>query len=152
MFSQTVEYALRAVVFLATKDTPSTNTQIAETTKVPSHYLSKVLQSLGRSRIVHSQRGVHGGFTLEKDPAELSILDVINAVDPIRRIETCPLGLKQHGTTLCPLHKQIDQAIETIEATLSNQSIADLLATASPSQPLCESDGKAGVNLTIGKT
>src|SRR5688572_19877331 len=103
MVSQTAEYALRAVVCLGSQaDTPMTTQQIADATRVPAGYLSKVLQALGRAGLVHSQRGLHGGFTLGRPMDQLSVLDVINAVDPLKRIERCPLGLATHGTNLCP--------------------------------------------------
>ncbi len=92
MFSQTVEYALRAVVHLAFNATESQTTeQIARATKVPQAYLSKVLQSLVAAGVVKSQRGIGGGMSLVKKPRELTILEVVNAVDPIQRIKTCPL-------------------------------------------------------------
>ena len=81
MLSQTVEYALRAAVYLAGKTgTPQTNDQIATATKVPAAYLSKVLQSLTRAGLVAAQRGVRGGFTLCRAADELTILEVVNAV------------------------------------------------------------------------
>ncbi len=90
MLSQTVEYALRAVVYLAGQGgEPQTNEQISTATKVPSAYLSKVLQSLGRAGVLQAQRGVRGGFSLLRAPAKLTILEVVNAVDPIQRIRTC---------------------------------------------------------------
>src|SRR3954451_1771738 len=92
MFSQTVEYALRAVVHLADQAPDARTTdQIAAITKVPKAYLSKVLQGLSRAGIVHSQRGIGGGMTLTKEPKDLTILQVVNAVEPIERIRTCPL-------------------------------------------------------------
>ena len=64
MFSQTVEYALRAVAFLAAQAPAARTTdQIAAATLVKRAYLSKVLQGLSRSGIVHSQRGIGGGMT-----------------------------------------------------------------------------------------
>src|SRR4051794_10239395 len=105
MFSQTVEYALRAVVHLASKAPESQTTEeIAKSTRVPPFYLSKVLQSLVHGGVVKSQRGIGGGMSLARKPSELTILEVVNAVDPIRRIATCPLGLATHGVRLCPLH------------------------------------------------
>ena len=87
MLSQTVEYALRAVAHLASEaPRPLTTEQIAETTRVPKAYLSKVLQALVRGGIVHSQRGVGGGMTLTRSPRAITILDVVNAVDPSRII------------------------------------------------------------------
>lgn len=139
MVSQTAEYALRAVVSLGSQpDTPLTTQQIADVTRVPAGYLSKVLQALGRAGIVHSQRGLHGGFTLGRPMDQLSVLDVINAVDPIKRIESCPLGLASHGTHLCPLHKRLDGAIAMVEKEFGDCTVAMLLAEPTRSKPLCE--------------
>lgn len=142
MFSQTVEYALRAVVYLASRAPEScTTAQIAEATRVPKDYLSKILQGLARGGIVRTQRGVGGGVSLAREPADLTILDVVNAVEPesVRRITTCPLGLKTHGVRLCPLHKRLDNAIAMVEKAFRDTTLAEVLAEPSASVPLCES-------------
>src|SRR5947209_18550484 len=107
MFSQKVEYALRAVVHLAA-EAPAARTveQIARATQVPPAYLAKVIQALVHAGVLRSQRGIGGGISLAKAPAELTILEVVNAIDPIRRIDHCPLGLAAHGVNLCPLHRR----------------------------------------------
>lgn len=64
---------------------------------------------------------------LAVDPAKLTILELLNAVDPIKRIERCPLGLPEHFK-LCPLHAEIDAAIEQVEQVLARKTIGDLLA------------------------
>lgn len=139
MFSQTVEYALRAVVFLADNAPHACTTdQIAEATKVPKPYLSKVLQNLGRHQIVHSQRGIGGGVTLVKAPGELTILEVVNAVEPIERIAVCPLGLKSHGKNLCPLHRRMDDALASVEEAFGKTTLAEVLAEPTGSPPLCD--------------
>src|SRR5271165_1459149 len=116
MFSQTVEYALRAVVHLAAEaPAPRTTDQIAKATLVPKAYLSKVLQGLCHARIVQSKRGLGGGIVLTKTPSELTILEVVNAVEPLGRIRECPLGLTAHGIHLCPLHKRLDNALAMVE-------------------------------------
>jgi Rrf2 family protein len=128
MFSQTAEYALRAVVYLASQEgAPRTAQQIARATRVPTGYLSKVMQGLGRARLVQSQRGLHGGFTLARPADELTVLDIIQAVDPIRRIRSCPLGIKGH-INLCPLHRRLDHAMKLVEEALRKSSLAELLA------------------------
>ena len=138
MFSQTVEYALRAMVVLADADgEPRTNVQIAAASRVPAGYLSKVMQALGRAGLVNAQRGKNGGFTLLSDPAELSILDVVNAVDPIPRIKRCPLGIPQHGVRLCVLHRKLDNALELVEEAFRATSLQELVAQPSRSKPLC---------------
>lgn len=139
MFSQTVEYALRAVAHLAYEaPNPRTTEQVAEATRVPPAYLSKVLQALSRGGIVKSQRGVGGGISLARPAEELTILEVVNAVEPIQRIKTCPLGLKSHGVHLCPLHRRIDDALATVEAAFAGTTLAEILAEPTHSPPLCE--------------
>jgi Rrf2 family transcriptional regulator, nitric oxide-sensitive transcriptional repressor len=140
MFSKSVEYALRAVAHLAYEDPkPRTTDQIATATRVDSvTYLSKVLQELVRKGVVKSQRGVGGGMTLVKPPAELTILEVVNAVEPIQRIRSCPLGLKSHGVRLCPLHRRMDDALASIEAAFGKTTLAEVLAEPTHSPPLCE--------------
>ncbi|WP_020471798.1 RrF2 family transcriptional regulator [Zavarzinella formosa] len=142
MFSQSVEYALRAVVYLATHmEEPSTTEAMAATTKVPAPYLAKILQGLNRHGIVKSQRGIGGGILLAKPPAELTILEVVNAVDPIKRIKTCPLGISTHGVNLCPLHKRMDDALAMVEKAFHESTLAEVLAEPNPSVPLCEFPG-----------
>lgn len=146
MISQTAEYALRAIVYLAiNQGNAFTTQQISLTTKVPAAYLSKIMQPLVKARLVQSQRGLGGGFVLAKPPEEISILDVLDAVEPIQRIRTCPLGLKAHGTVLCALHKRIDDATAIIEKTFADTTIAEILARPTASTPLYEFPSSDGV-------
>jgi len=139
MFSQTSEYVLRVVVFLASQgDAPATTQQIAAATHVPAGYLSKLLQGLGRAGIVRSQRGLHGGSVLARSAEGLSVFDVIAPFDPVPRIRTCPLGLKSHGVNLCPLHRRLDDAMTMVEKAFRDSTIADLLREPTTSTPLCE--------------
>jgi Rrf2 family protein len=138
MISQTAEYALRAIVYLADqRGAPRTTAQIAEVTQVPPGYLAKVMQSLSRMRLVHSQRGLNGGFTLTRDPAELTMLEIISAVDPIRRFHECPLGVPTHGDNLCPLHRRLEEAAKMLEEKFGETSVAGLLDVPGDEKPLC---------------
>jgi len=138
MLTQTVEYALRTVACLGQAYPEARTTpQIAEVTRVPRAYLSKVLQALGRAGIVRSQRGVGGGVHLLKPPAELTILEVVNSVDPIQRIRTCPLGLAAHGVHLCPLHFRLDAVMASVESAFGATTLAEVLAEPTTSVPLC---------------
>ena len=143
MFSNTVEYALRAIVHLA-HEAPAARTtaQIAEATRVPKDYLSKILQGLAKEGIVQTQRGVGGGISLAKPPDQLTILDVVNAVDPIVRYKTCPLNLPNHGANLCPLHRRMDAAMATVEEAFRKSTLAEVLTDpSSTSVPLCDGTG-----------
>lgn len=137
MFSQTTEYALRAAVWLAEHaGHPQVTRQIAVGTRVPAGYLSKVLQMLGRAGLVQAQRGLHGGFLLARAADAISVLDVVNAVDPLKRITTCPLKLRAHSQHLCALHRRLDGAIAQVERVLAATTLAEILAEPSKSRPL----------------
>jgi Rrf2 family protein len=139
MFSQTVEYALRAVVHLADQaPSPRTTGQIAAATLVPKAYLSKVLQGLCHAKIVQSKRGLGGGMVLTKPPSALTILEVVNAVEPLGRIRECPLGLTGHGLRLCPLHRRLDNALAMVEEAFRQTTLAEILAEPGTGHPLCE--------------
>jgi Rrf2 family nitric oxide-sensitive transcriptional repressor len=135
MISQTAEYALRAMVFLATQTSAVTGQQIAEVTKVPSGYLSKLMHLLVKAKLVDSQRGIGGGFILCKKPDEISILDVVNAVDPIERLERCPLGIQSHGLNLCPLHRRLSDATAKVESAFAASTLSEV--TEEAKNPLC---------------
>jgi Rrf2 family protein len=138
VISQTTEYALRAVVWLAAhEDRPLTAQQIAEATRVPAGYLAKVLQGLSRAGLLRSQRGLGGGFTLARPSTDLSVWEVIQAVDPIRRIINCPLGFEVHKDNLCALHRELDDAIARVEKQFSRCTIASLIAPGDGVVPLC---------------
>ncbi len=133
MFSQTVEYAMRAVLALAAGDgSPMTTRQIAETMLVPQSYLSKVLQALVRGGLVYSTRGLKGGFVLVRSAEEITLLQILNSVNPLQRIESCPLDLDEHHTALCPLHRRLDQAMAMVEQAFSTTTLAEILSEENP--------------------
>lgn len=153
MLSQTVEYALRAMTHLATlsPENALNSEGIAKRTKVPKGYLSKILRDLVIAELITSQRGPNGGFTLAKPAAEISILDVVNAVDPIERITKCPLGNPAH-LKLCPLHQHIDDSIARMEKGFSCTMLPELLETSSRGTPQCKTLTAATVSAPTAQT
>ena len=95
MVSRTAEYALRAAVLLGTAQAAQSAVAIAKFTQVPTSYLSKILRALGRAGLVTGRRGPQGGFTLTREPKEITILEIVRAVDPARPLDRCP------ATTFC---------------------------------------------------
>lgn len=81
-FTKAEEYGMAGVLFLAERDrelvTPLS--EISEARNIPEKFLAKIFQSLSRSGIVRSHRGVRGGFTLRRDPAEITVKDVLEAI------------------------------------------------------------------------
>lgn len=138
MLPKTAEYALRAAVWLGrTPDRPLSADDLAKSIRVPRRYLHKVLQDLGRAGLVRSQSGPGGGYTLDRSPDAISILDVITAVGPIERIHSCPLGYESH-TSLCPLHSELDRAYAAMEEAFSRVTVAQVLSAPSKIPALCE--------------
>lgn len=135
MFSNTTEYALRAAVHVASlRGGSASSERVAEATKVPAGYISKVMRDLVVAGIVTSQRGPKGGFTLARAPESITVLDVVNAVTPIHRITSCPLGHPGH-LNLCPLHRRLDDAIAGIERAFSDTTLAEIIDSDDPAGP-----------------
>lgn len=128
MLSLTHDYALRAMLVLS-RDASRVwkRHEIALATKVPSDYLSKILQNLSKAHLVKSLRGVQGGYSALQDPKLVNILSVVNAVDPIKRISHCPIHLKSHVLGLCPLHKKLDSALATMEDAFRSTTLWELI-------------------------
>ncbi|MBX3385028.1 MAG: Rrf2 family transcriptional regulator [Phycisphaeraceae bacterium] len=130
MISHTVEYALRAMSHLASiGDGAATSRSIARATRVPHGYLSKVMRSLVCAELVRSFRGPHGGFALARDPRNITLLDIVNAVDPIRRITCCPLDNPLHSR-LCSLHRCLDDNLASIEQSFQRTTLGSVLDSA----------------------
>ena len=109
-----------------------TTQQIAESMRVPRSYLSKVLQALVHAGLVESKRGLNGGFVLAHKPEDLTLLEILNSVNPFQRIETCPLDLESHASELCPLHRRLDQAMGLVQEAFKKTTLAELLSEENP--------------------
>ncbi len=150
MFSQTTEYALRAMscLALAPEQLVPTNT-LAELTHVPGNYLAKVLQQLAGAGLITGRRGVGGGYKLARKASEINLLEVINSVGELKRIEACPLGLSNHGPNLCPLHRTMDRATAELIKIFDGVTLQNLIEDPkTPSRPLC--DARATSQVTVG--
>lgn len=99
---------------------------LAMLTQAPAGYLSKVMRDLVVAGLVTSQRGPSGGFALARPAGQLTMLDVVNAVDEIPRIRECPLGNPAH-VKLCPLHARIDGAMDLVERQFRQTTLAEVV-------------------------
>ena len=136
MLSKTAEYALRAVTCMASHlGQPTSADDLAEATQVPRRYLNRVLQDLRVVGLVHSRSGPGGGYELAREPKEITILAIVNAVSPLERIRSCPLGLKSHKV-LCPLHAELDRVYAATETAFAGVTVQQLLETSDLIIPL----------------
>lgn len=150
MFSQTTEYAVRAMAWLALSPGELVPTvTLAERTQVPSHYLAKVLQQLAAAELVTGRRGVRGGYRLARPAHEITVMAVVRSVAQLDRITACPLGIASHGPNLCPLHRLMDQAAKVVIDVLDGKTLADLISQPGMSTPLCDLLAVQPVSLTM---
>jgi Rrf2 family protein len=107
---------------------PRTTQDLAKRTGVPAAYLSKVLQCLSRANLVRAQRGLHGGYTLARPPAEMTVWDVFQAMSPLPPAGGCLLGVGEMGCReCCPLRQPLADLTLQIEALFRRTRVADLL-------------------------
>ncbi len=122
MISQTVDYALRAMSHLARLNgRPATCAVIARGTRVSRSYLQKIMRDLVQAGLLRSFRGPNGGFVLTREPQRISVLDIVNAVDPIRRFRGCPLDVRPDA---CALHRCLDHAIDSLQESFERATLA----------------------------
>lgn len=151
MFSATTEYAMRAMSWLAlSPDTLVPTTVLAEKTKVPPHYLAKVLQNLAAADLIVGRRGVRGGYKLARPSKQITLLEVVRSVAEVSRITTCPLGLTNHGPNLCPLHRRIDQAAQKVIDLYGSITLDSLISDPLSNKPLCDSETTAKLTVSAG--
>jgi Rrf2 family protein len=81
LMTKASEYALLSLILLAKADKPSDSETLAKELDISKSFLAKILQSMARADILNSFKGVNGGFTLAKDPKEISVQQIICAVE-----------------------------------------------------------------------
>ncbi len=120
------DYAARAVVYLAVH--PHANIrEIAREQHVPYEYLAKILQKLAEAGITSSQRGVGGGIALARPAAEISLLEVIEAVEGPVALNRCfirPNECPREG--FCSIHRELAQIQGSIRQQLADVDFASL--------------------------
>jgi Rrf2 family protein len=130
VITRATEYAIRAVLYMAKQPPGQTvlKKDICKAQDVTPAFLTKILQPLIKIGIVGSQRGVSGGFFLAVDPAEITLLDVIEAEEGTPHLNIC---LENDGICgrdgFCPVHRVWREARSDLIDTLQRHSFADLV-------------------------
>jgi Rrf2 family protein len=129
MLSQTSEYALRAVLFLAEKNAgePVGVDVIAEAIGIPESYLSKTLQALAKTGVLRSTRGRRGGFALAVPPDELMLARVIGPFEDDAAHRHCLLGRRVcSDRTACAAHHAWKATSDRIVKFFGTTSVAQV--------------------------
>ncbi len=107
IFSKKCEYGVQAVLYLAAQKggIPMSADEISKVLKIPKEFISKILRDLKESRLIYSSRGKSGGFGLAKDPANMKLIDVVEAIDGLEMFNSCILGFPECTPKApCPIH------------------------------------------------
>ncbi len=100
--SEAASIALHGMIIVAKADKMINVVQIAEMTTSSKHHVAKVFQRLVKEKFIESHRGPSGGFTLKRDPNEVTLLEIYEAIEGKIEVQTCPMD-KQ----VCPFDKCI---------------------------------------------
>jgi Rrf2 family protein len=132
-----VEWALHCTVVLTAADRPVPATRLAEFHDVSSSYLAKQLQALSRAGLIHAVQGHAGGYVLTRPAAEITVLDVVEAVDGPAPAFACT-EIRQRGPlatpaeachTPCAINRAMTAADQAWRASLRAVTIAGLAAS-----------------------
>ena len=138
-------YAIRAVLTLAREDggTVVPARTIAQRMEIPVRFLPQVLGDLSRAGIVEARLGRAGGYRLAKDPATISVLDVIEATEGDTRRQTCVLtGLRCGESKVpCDVHVVFAEAQVAILTRLAETTVANVLETSAMEGLIAVVDG-----------
>jgi Rrf2 family protein len=124
------DYAIRTVLYLALgDDRVATVAEVAGAMDIPRTFLSKIVQRLAKGELVESIRGVNGGFRLKRSPSDISLLEVVEAIQGIAAINACVAERKACGRcSICAVRPTWIELQRDVERKLRDRTIAGVLA------------------------
>jgi len=132
------DYAMRAVLYLAASSQARIQ-EIAHAQYVPREYLAKIIQKLAQADIVTTHRGVGGGITLARPPEEITLLDVVEAIEGPVALNSCFIRPGEcPRECYCAIHDELAHIGNTLAAMFADVNFADL---AKKEAAFCESTG-----------
>jgi Rrf2 family protein len=135
MLSNSCRYGIKAVIYLAKQSESNGKIgikKISTDLNLPTPYLAKILQQLAKQKILSSAKGPHGGFSLLKDPAKITLIDIIVCIDGNDVFSNCVMytgtctGRDKDGKR-CPLHEDYEETRKDLVKLFSNRSVYDLV-------------------------
>jgi Rrf2 family protein len=129
-FSRTVAYAIQATLQLAQTNSgsPVPCSHLASVGRMPERFLLQILRHLVTHGVLHSTRGVDGGYSLERKPEEISLLDVIEAIDGPLNASLASSGVEELADCEGRLHEALDQVSANVRRQLQSIKLSDLLS------------------------
>ncbi|MCP5115399.1 MAG: Rrf2 family transcriptional regulator [bacterium] len=129
IYSRSAEYAIRAFVYLA--DVPEGKyamvKNIATESEIPTHFLAKILQQLARKGFLRSSKGPTGGFILHRPADDITLLELVDAIDGLSEYQRCPSGMSEcNDEAQCGMHESWKELRSRIMGYLEDTTIADV--------------------------
>ncbi len=125
------DYAVRAVLYLARLDNTerAATSTVAQKQRIPPSFLAKIISQLSIAGLLHTSRGARGGVTLAREPKDITLLEVIEAIDgPIQLNECIGEDASCAFDGECPLRPVWCEAQKELVARLKSTNFQQLLA------------------------
>lgn len=130
MFSTSCQYGLQAMLYLALHYSEEKNVDlnsIADELDIPKHFLSKVLQVLVKHKLLVSMKGPTGGFRLIRPPSNITLIEIIEAIDGLDIFNQCGIGFKKcDDDHPCPIHKEYKEVRNKIQNLFEHKTLKEL--------------------------
>lgn len=129
MLSRAGEYAVRCVLYMSGqhRDRTVPRKEVAAAMDIPEKFLSKVAQDLSRAGIILIRQGSRGGYHLLKDPGDITLLDVVEAVDGEIFLNECVMQPEScRRSPMCGVHSVWQEARKRMRQTLGEADFRDL--------------------------
>ncbi len=153
--SQTAGYAIHALGMIASGGGRlCLIREIADDSGIPRPYLAKIVNQLAREGLLSAKRGYRGGVFLTRPPQEITLLNVVEAIEGKDFIAECMLGLNECGSPCgCPTHKIWKRMREEIRQVLGQSTLADVLSAmhSRPQRGKSKRTVQAAVSLAAAK-
>lgn len=151
IFSNPTEYAIRALselVLMAGEPIPGKPRsglvmldKLTDQAALPREFLAKIFRTLVERGILISAKGPGGGFALARPPHEISLLQVVEAVDGESQVERCVVGLaKCNDLVPCPQHDLFKPIRQRLRSYLATTTLADTAASLKEKKALSKKD------------
>jgi Rrf2 family transcriptional regulator, iron-sulfur cluster assembly transcription factor len=127
LYSVGVKYAIQATVFLARHPGGAVSGEIARDCGMAPHFMANILNCLTRKKILSSSKGSHGGYLLRRDPADIRLADLVEAVDEEDCSRGCAMGhARCSKSDRCAMHDSWQEIRARIETWLQETTVAQL--------------------------
>jgi FeS assembly SUF system regulator len=124
------DYATVVLITIARSHVVRSTQHISENTGIPLPTVAKLMKNLNKAGLVNSQRGASGGYTLGRVPADISLADVIQAVEGPNALTACADTSDEQCAieSVCPVQGRWNRANAAVRAALSEVTLAEMVS------------------------